>query len=57
MISKQITSFFTVKRNKLPKFKLLLREKKRRNMKWQQLISNIRLGQEHTHAKRHDDRS
>ncbi|MBQ2225719.1 MAG: dNTP triphosphohydrolase, partial [Prevotella sp.] len=26
-------------------------------MKWQQLISNIRLGQEHTHAKRHDDRS
>ena len=57
MISMQITSFFIVKRNKLPKFKLLLREKKTRNMKWQQLISNIRLGQEHTHAERHDDRS
>lgn len=26
-------------------------------MKWQQLISNKRLGQEHRHAERHDDRS
>ena len=26
-------------------------------MNWQQLISNKRLGQEHRHAERHDDRS
>ncbi len=27
------------------------------NMKWQELISNIRLGQESRHSERHDDRS
>lgn len=27
------------------------------DMNWQQLISNIRLGQEHRHPERHDDRS
>jgi dGTPase len=58
------------KNNQLSPHKLIFQLKKKENwqisitfagndyiMNWQQLISNIRLGQEHKHAQRHDDRS